>query len=128
MPEKCEHPPTKADVFPAVAFRVDRESDGNTFAFARGYVDTGGRICYHGLTAKRNKNTKARIIFVRSATLVANTLRKPKPLCLCTYTLYVSLTFIVFCKTTSRNLHNWHFKSQERRTRHSARIEPKRNT
>lgn len=60
-----------------------------------------------------------------SEALIANTLRKHKPLFLCTY-IYVSLTFIVFCKTTSRNLHTWHFKSQERRTRHSARIEPKK--
>lgn len=84
-------------------------------------------VCYHRLTAKRNKKKKrkARIVFVRGATLIANTLRKHKPLFLCTY-IYVSLTFIVFCKTTSRNLHTWHFKSQERRTRHSARIEPKK--
>ena len=43
LPKKCEHPPTNAerDVFPAVAFRVDRESDGNTPAFARVYVNTG---------------------------------------------------------------------------------------
>ena len=62
-----------------------------------------------------------------SEALIANTLRKHKPLFLCTY-IYVSLTFIVFCKTTSRNLRTWHFKSQERRTRHSARIEPKTET
>ena len=80
-------------------------------------------VCYHRLTAKRKKKKirKARIVFVRGATLIANTLRKHKPLCLCTY-IYVSLTFIVFCKTISRNLHNGHFMSQERRTRHSARI------
>lgn len=86
-------------------------------------------VCYHRLTAKRNKKKKrkARIVFVRGATLIANTLRKHKPLFLCTY-IYVSLTLIVFCKTTSRNLHTWHFKSQERRTRHSARIEPKTET
>ena len=42
LPKKCEHPPTNADVFPAVAFRVDRESDGNTSAFARVYLNNGG--------------------------------------------------------------------------------------
>lgn len=40
--KKCEHPPTNADLFPAVACRVDRESDGNISAFARVYVNTGG--------------------------------------------------------------------------------------
>lgn len=29
------------ELFPAVAFRVDRESDGNTSAFAQVYVNTG---------------------------------------------------------------------------------------
>ena len=60
LPKKCEHPPTNTDrdVFPAVAFRVDRESDGNTFAFARVYVNTAWWlmiVCYHRLTAKRKK-------------------------------------------------------------------------
>lgn len=85
-------------------------------------------VCNHRLTAKRKKKkqeSKARIVFVRGATLIANTLRKHKPLCLCTY-IYVSLTFIVFCKTTSRNMHNCHLMSQERRTRHCPRIEPKK--